>query len=74
MTRDRGVAISPQAAPERTEDFSLFLGGPVYQLLLRVGLVKPPLDRLKWRLLVIVMVAWVPLLVLTLLGGASSVA
>jgi len=66
--------MSVPTAPERTEDFSLFLGGPVYQLLLRVRLVKPPLDRLKWRLLVIVMVAWVPLLVLTLLGGASSVA
>jgi len=49
--------MSVPTAPERTEDFSLFLGGPVYQLLLRVRLVKPPLDRLKWRLLVIVMVA-----------------
>jgi hypothetical protein len=63
------VVISLQTAPEQTEDFSLFLGGPVYQLLLRVGLVKPPLDRLIGRLVVIVMVAWAPLLVLTLLGG-----
>ena len=63
------MAISLQTAPERTEDFSLFLGGPVYQFLLRVGLIKPPLDRLIGRLVVIVMVAWAPLLVLTLLGG-----
>ena len=56
-------------APERTEDFSLFLGGPLYQLLLRVGLVRPPLNGLRWRLLAVVTVAWVPLLLLTILDG-----
>ena len=50
--------MSARAAPEPKEDFSLFLGGPLYQLLLRVGLIKPPLDRLKWRLLAVVAVAW----------------
>src|SRR5512135_955578 len=61
--------VSVKTAPERPEDFSLFLGGPLYQLLLRAGLVRPPLDRLKWRLLVIVALAWVPLVVLTILEG-----
>ena len=61
--------MSVPAAPEQREGFSLFLGGPVYQLLIRAGLVRPPLDRLKWRLLFIVAVAWAPLLVLTLLDG-----
>ena len=61
--------MSDRAAPDRTEDFSLFLGGPLYQLLLRVGLVKPPLDRLTWRLLAIVLVAWAPLVLLTILDG-----
>ncbi len=61
--------MSVPGAPEQAEDFSLFLGGPMYQFLIRVGLVKPPLDRLKWRLLVITTVAWVPLLILTILDG-----
>ncbi len=61
--------MSVETIPEQKEDFSLFLGGPVYQLLLRVGLLRPPLDRLKWRLLTIVGLAWAPLAVLTLLDG-----
>jgi hypothetical protein len=57
---------SPKGAPE---DFSLILGGPMYQFLLRLGLVKPPLDRIGWRMLVISLVAWAPLLVLTIFNG-----
>jgi hypothetical protein len=54
---------------DATKDFSLVSGGPVYQLLLRVGLVKPPFDRVAWRMIVITLVAWAPLLLLTALGG-----
>ena len=61
--------MSTEVTTGGTEDFSLFLGGPLYQVLLRVGLLKPPLDRLKWRVAVISMLAWAPLLVLTLLYG-----
>ena len=61
--------MSVKADPGLTEEFSLFLGGPLYQLFIRIGLLKPPLDRLKWRLLVITAVAWVPLLFLTLVDG-----
>lgn len=57
---------SPSAA---TADFSLFVGGPVYQLLLRVGLIKPPLDRVGLRILVISAIVWLPLLPLTILNG-----
>jgi hypothetical protein len=52
-----------------TKDFSLMLGGPLYQYLLRVGLVKPPLDRAGWRMIAISMVAWMPLAVLAALNG-----
>lgn len=61
--------MSRNATTDRTEDFSLFLGGPLYQGLLRVGLIKPPLDRVKWRVVIILMIAWAPLLVLTVLDG-----
>jgi hypothetical protein len=62
-------AMSASETSERPEDFSPFLGGPLYQLLLRIGLIKPPLDRVKWRAFVVVMIVWAPLVVLTLLDG-----
>jgi hypothetical protein len=54
---------------DETRGFSLVAGGPLYQLLLRVGLVKPPLDRMGWRIIVITLLAWGPLLALTVLSG-----
>jgi hypothetical protein len=50
-------------------DFSLVQGGPLFQLFLRAGLVRPSMDRLTRRIVVISLVAWLPLLVLTLLSG-----
>lgn len=58
-----------ESSSAKTEDFSLFVGGPVYQLLLRLGLIKPPLDRVGLRILIISTLVWVPLLVLTILNG-----
>jgi hypothetical protein len=34
---------------DEAKDFSLIAGGPLYQFLLRVKLVRPPLDRVGWR-------------------------
>jgi hypothetical protein len=56
------------AAPQ-IEDFSLVLGGPLYQALLRSGLIKPPLDRVRGRIGVLSTCAWLPLALLTLIGG-----
>jgi hypothetical protein len=56
------------AAPQ-IEDFSLVLGGPLYQALLRSGLIKPPLDRVRGRIVVLTTFAWLPLALLTLIGG-----
>jgi hypothetical protein len=53
------------------EDFSLVLGGPMYQLLLRTRLVRPPLELLHRRMIAIPLVAWLPLLVLTLIEGTA---
>ena len=49
---------TPKVAPD---EFSLILGGPLYQVLLHIGLVKPPPDRVGGRILVISMTAWLPL-------------
>jgi hypothetical protein len=64
--------MASEASTRAEEDFSLVLGGPLYQLLIRVGLIRPSLDRISWRLLIIVGLAWLPLAVLTLLEGRFS--
>ena len=56
----------------KTNDFSLVLGGPLYQLYLRFRLAAPPLDLAIRRIIVIASVAWLPLLVLTLISGHAT--
>jgi hypothetical protein len=50
-------------------DFSLVQGGPLFQLLLRARLLRPPTDLLARRIVVISLVAWLPLLLLSALSG-----
>lgn len=64
------VQVDP-TAPNGHADFSLVVGGPLYGLLLRVGLVEPPLRRLRLRMLVFVALTWVPLLVRTMIDGTA---
>jgi hypothetical protein len=52
-------------------DFSLVLGGPLYQMLLRAGILRPPLDRMKRRVIFLSVVAWAPLLILSALQGQA---
>jgi hypothetical protein len=59
-------------------DFSLVLGGPLFQLLRRAHLTDDALTMLRQRVIVISLCAWLPLLVLAavegrLLGGSASV-
>src|SRR5262245_1671711 len=58
-----------KTATEETQDFSLVLGGPLYQLMLRSGLIRPPLGHIASRIGVITLLAWLPLAVLSSLGG-----
>ena len=50
-------------------DFSLVLGGPLYQLLRRTHLTDDALMLQRRRIVVISLLAWLPLLVLSALGG-----
>ena len=59
----------PSTAPEK-EDFSLVLGGPLYQLLLRGKLVRPTMELVHRRVIASVLVTWLPLAVLTALTGS----
>lgn len=56
---------------ELSPDFSLVLGGPLYQLFLRGRLLRPPLDLLKRRVVIISLLAWLPLLVISALEGRA---
>ena len=61
----------PNVEPADPTDFSLVLGGPLYQLFLRSGLVKPPLDLLRRRVLALPLLTWLPLLVVSALEGQA---
>ena len=57
-------------------DFSLVLGGPLFQLLVRSRLATPALDLLYRRIVFFIMFTWLPLLILSLAddkawGGAG---
>jgi hypothetical protein len=53
-------------------EFSLVLGGPLYQLFRRAHLSGDTLQLLRRRILVISAVAWLPLLVLSALAGGGE--
>src|SRR5271168_849509 len=55
--------------PSQDPDFSLIVGGPLYQLLLRSGLLQPPLAFLQRRVLALTVIAWVPLALLSAIDG-----
>src|SRR5258708_22626274 len=66
------VSTSLQEPP----DFSLVLGGPLYQMLRRAHLTGPALELPRRRIVISVLLCWVPLAVLSLtqahlLGGAK---
>ncbi len=77
MTESR-VMAPPKALPGVASDFSLFLGGPLFQLLRRAHLSDDALTHVRQRMVAISLLAWLPLLVLSavegrLLGGGLSV-
>lgn len=72
MKGDRSNAASTYAdrgGPQATEDFSLVLGGPLFQLMRRAHLTDDALMLQRRRIVVISLFAWLPLLLLSALGG-----
>lgn len=55
--------------PSDRPDFSLMVGGPLYQLLARSRLLRPPLGLLERRVLALTAFAWLPLLLLAAIDG-----
>src|SRR3954452_325828 len=62
-------AVAVSAEKNQSEEFSLVLGGPLYQLLRRSKLNRPSFGNLGWRIAVITALAWLPLAPLTIIGG-----
>jgi hypothetical protein len=59
---------TPTPLQERP-DFSLVMGGPLYQMLRRAQLSGTAMELLRRRIVVIVLFAWLPLLVLSAFEG-----
>jgi len=57
---------------EERDDFSLVLGGPVFQLFHKSHLAGDHLELLHRRLLVITLVAWLPLLLLAIFANSTG--
>ena len=70
MGQPRIVQPRPrESAPETERDFSLVLGGPLYQLYLRSGLARPALQLLIRRLVSLSLICWLPPLVFSAIAG-----
>ena len=68
-TTDLPPARNAGGLHSTTEDFSLVLGGPLYQLLRRAHLSDDALSLQRRRVIVLALLAWLPLLVLSAAGG-----
>ncbi len=64
-------ASQPTAEPSlmETNDFSLVLGGPLFQLMRRAHLAGDTLQLMRRRIIALAMLAWAPLLLLSLVQG-----
>jgi hypothetical protein len=67
-TSEAGSALGPLSTEQ---DFSLVLGGPLYQLLRRAHLSDDALMLVRQRIIAISLFAWLPLLVLSTLEGRA---
>jgi len=60
-TSPRETSTTPTS---KTDDFSVVLGGPLFQIFRRAHLSGDGLELLRRRVVVITLVAWLPLLIL----------
>jgi hypothetical protein len=70
-SRSTGEQNARETAESAVRKFSLVVGGPVYDLLHRFHLVQQTLPNVWRRILVLMVVTWLPLLVLSLGEGLA---
>jgi hypothetical protein len=61
--------VASRSVPAASEDFSLAVGGPLYQLYLRTSLAQSNLELLRRRIILFPLICWVPLLLHSLVEG-----
>jgi len=67
--RDEKAIVKVSGTLEESDDFSLVLGGPLFQLFRRAHLSGGHLELVRRRMIFISLFAWLPLLVLSALNG-----
>ncbi len=66
------VSTEWEATSRDPYDFSLVLGGPLFQIIRRAHLSGNALELARRRTVAISLFAWLPLLILSALGGAGG--
>lgn len=69
---EAGYTFAPRHSPQPADDprdFSVVLGGPLYQFLRRAHMTGDALEMAWRRVLVMAALTWLPLLVLSAIGG-----
>lgn len=66
---DKGTSGANEAVIDRLRDFSLVAGGPLYQLWRRSRLSGDEMQWVRRRTIFIALLAWVPLLLLSIAAG-----
>src|ERR1051326_3434738 len=69
VMRPELVPASPEPTTALDPDFSLVLGGPLYQLYRRTHLMRPALELVGRRVLGVILICWLPLLLLAAFQG-----
>lgn len=62
-------AAPPISTLDQEQDFSVVLGGPLYQLYLRTQLARPAMELAGRRIVFLSLLSWLPLLLLSALEG-----
>ena len=71
LTADSATTAGDGAPAQDPYDFSVVLGGPLYQIVRRAHLAGVALELLRRRIVVISLFAWLPLLILSALSGRA---
>jgi len=69
--QERGARQKALSKMDERQDFSIVLGGPLFQLLRRMHVSGDALELVRLRILVIVSIVWLPLLALSVLKGQA---
>jgi hypothetical protein len=69
--QERGARQKALSKMDERQDFSIVLGGPLFQLLRRMHVSGDALELVRLRIVVIVSIVWLPLLALSVLKGQA---